>query len=685
MLTSVKSKQVRARTSSGVAAFAPQGSRTKMLSARILDAFRAGRAVEWSPPPTGPTAERVETEEKTKLQLGRMTAGDRAAIVALSAPREQALALARVSRLDEADTHMSLARFLLSLSRLSPEGRAYASTMHEAAESYLAYQRRDYASAYSRMIASLEATDRLADSWGNTEFIVCRRVDLAHNLMRVEMRRGATRDAMRRGTGLLQFVCRASAKSRHVESGEVTDASLHAFIATALFDLVMGTIAELVAPLPAHEARAVLSSLDWLQAPNAAPSPRAVEWLAIKNAALGADPERFVDAALPFLKAGRGKTATLWYAVALDLARLIETLDPVAGADALDEIAAELSTASRVPVSMRMSPRLPLETLRAAAFEAFREGRNAAWSAPMLDVAQVQLEDHLGRLPLADRRGLETLAEHRERALTLARQGRQVEAAASMKLAGLVLSAVRFSREGQAFAMTLHHAAESYLSFRRGEHADAHANMVAALRTTDELGGWWGNSQFIVCRRVHLLHNLMRVEVARGAANEAMQLGARLVEYLCDSLPQDSETDSCAPDTRRLDARLVEHFFNLVMETVAELVATLPADEARDGVCALSRARAPEARPAWRGWDWVEIKSAALGRDPRRFLGAAVSFLRAGRMATPVLWYAVALDLARTYSSFEPEAARQVVDEIASELATAPKVPTCMRRTLSIT
>ena len=176
---------------------------------------------------------------------------------------------------------MKLARFLLSLARLSDDARAYAETMQLAAESYVSYQRGDYAEAHAKMVASVEATERLAELWGNTEFIVCRRADLEHNLMRVEMRRGAAHAAMRRGVNLLESVSGATR----------TEPAMDSRVAAVLFDLVMGTIAELVAPLTRHDARSLLSSLSWVHALPTAPSTRAVEWLAVKSTALDDDPE----------------------------------------------------------------------------------------------------------------------------------------------------------------------------------------------------------------------------------------------------------------------------------------------------------------------------------------------------------------------------------------------------------
>jgi hypothetical protein len=329
----------------------------ELLLARALGAFREGRAAQWTPPPTGPTAERVEREENRAFKLGPFTTADRSTLLNLAAPREHALALARAKRLDEADASMKVAQLLLSLARLSIEGRAYAETMHQAAESYLSYQRGNYVDAHARMAMSIEATDRLATSWGDTDFIVCRRVDLAHNLMRVEMRRGLRTDAMRRGARLLEYIVGVQQEGARLDPRVSSEPPLDAGVSRILFDLIMGTIAELVAPLQAHEATALLSLLSRLRDHGTSPSPHASTWLDIRWAALENDPERFLTLAEPFLRAGRGRTPSLWYAVVLDLTRVYSALDLDDDLVAFDEMEHELRTGPRAPTCMRAASR----------------------------------------------------------------------------------------------------------------------------------------------------------------------------------------------------------------------------------------------------------------------------------------------------------------------------------------
>ena len=319
------------------------------LLSGALAAFRAGRDA-------GAGAQAAAGERRPAPQPGPLPAADRAQIDRLAVPRERALALARGGKLPAAAAQMQGARLLLSLARLSPAGAAYARTMHEAAESYLSYQHGDHADAYARMTAALDATERLAAAWGECEFIACRRIDLAHNLMRVEVRRGAAREAMRRGAGLLERIAGGSRGEDGMDPG----------IAAALFDLVAATTAELLAPLAAEDARDLLAPLARLRAQGGGPSPRAREWLALRAAAAEDDPRPFLRAAPSFLRAGRGSAPALWYSVALELLHLQRTLDPHGGSAAVEEIAAELAAGPRAPACMR-DPGAPRAAWRSAA------------------------------------------------------------------------------------------------------------------------------------------------------------------------------------------------------------------------------------------------------------------------------------------------------------------------------
>lgn len=326
-------------------------------------------------------------------------------------------------------------------------------------------------------------------------------------------------------------------------------------------------------------------------------------------------------------------------------------------------------------------------TVLARAAEAFEIGRCAAWTPPAVDLSRTDPDREMReRFSAADRSALAALSEPRERALAEARRGDLAAATTSVRLAGFLLSLHRLSPQADAYARSLHQAAHSYVAFRQGDVQDARASMIAAIRWTDRLGEWWIASEFIAGRRIHLAHNLMKVEVAQGASDDAMQLGTQLVASVgAGALP--GPTPHARATTAPLDRTIAEHQFNLVMETVAELVAALPADLARAYVASLG-AHLSGVPPAWRGWKWHAMKTGAPTHEPHHVLAAAIPFLRDGRQGGAVLWYGASLDAAGACATVAREArraetrrlARNTMRAIAAQLEAAPRVPAVMRR-----
>jgi hypothetical protein len=162
---------------------------------------------------------------------------------------------------------------------------------------------------------------------------------------------------MRRGARLLESIIGMQTESASLGSRASTDPPLDASVSRILFDLIVGTIAEVLAPLPPHEAIALLSFVTRVREHGTSPSPHAMTWLDIRSAALEDDPERFLRMAVPFLRAGRGRTPSLWYSVVLELARVYSVLDPDDDPAAFGEMEEELRTGPRAPACMRVPPR----------------------------------------------------------------------------------------------------------------------------------------------------------------------------------------------------------------------------------------------------------------------------------------------------------------------------------------
>lgn len=323
----------------------------------------------------------------------------------------------------------------------------------------------------------------------------------------------------------------------------------------------------------------------------------------------------------------------------------------------------------------------------ARAFDAFRAGRDAPPPPPAPGPSDAQLEEELlsyvyGHLTPADRAALRRVGEYRETALASSRVGEQAVAEGTMKAARLVLGLAGLTPLARAAADTLQHAADAYLSYRAGRFDEAKARMEAAIRATDVLADAWGESRFTASRRIHLFHNIMRVDVRQGDPAAAMALGRPLLARLAGA-PFDGALAALERDGPPIDAQVAVGFCNAIAASVAEALAPLSAAEA---AALLGDPLPPAANPAVReaaGWGWLALKHAALADGPVRLLETAAPFLRAGPGRTPVLWCAAALELLRAAETLDAAGYADGISEIAAALAAARRLPQALQPALA--
>jgi hypothetical protein len=326
----------------------------RALLAAAVDAFREGRAAP-PPAPIGGPSDGQLNEQFVAYMYRRLDQAERGSLSKVGEMREQALALSRAGRQEEAEATMKLTRFFLSVAGLSPMGRAAADTLQHAAEGYLSYRRGDFAEGSRRMDAAVDATDRLADAWGENFFTSARRVHLLHNQMKVEVRRGAVADAVRLGAGILAYAGGSSAGPIPAALARTVSA-MEPAIAHKFCNIIGAALAEALAGLPDDEARELLGLLDGVEPAGLAADARAWAWLPLKSAALADDPSGFLQAAAPFLRAGSTPAPVLWYAVALDVVRAARAVG-AGDADGIAEIEAALATDPRVTKALQAAAR----------------------------------------------------------------------------------------------------------------------------------------------------------------------------------------------------------------------------------------------------------------------------------------------------------------------------------------
>ena len=324
--------------------------------------------------------------------------------------------------------------------------------------------------------------------------------------------------------------------------------------------------------------------------------------------------------------------------------------------------------------------RIPLRALLDSAVAAFHSGiAQPSKSKSLAKIREAAKGLHMPPLRALDRVTLARISVHSEKALSLARSGDLDEAATAMNAARLLMSLAHFSPNAEAVAQTSHYAAISYLSYRRGDYARARDEMVRALRATDRISRLTGDNPLLAARRVHLVHNIMRVDVAARLIADALQLGFAILRYLAGG-PAEWPSDHGPGPQGMPDLPLALYHSNRIVETIAEAVEASPDQERiiayHSEIKRLTNCPQP---PSPRAWSWLSLKRWQIEGRTEEFVGKAAEFLSKGSGATPTLWYAVALDVLVLYTRHEPDHARKATAAMVATMATSSAVPAFVR------
>ena len=283
-------------------------------------------------------------------------------------------------------------------------------------------------------------------------------------------------------------------------------------------------------------------------------------------------------------------------------------------------------------------------------------------------------------LPLdaSDRAALGSVSGHRERALSLARSGDLDEATTAMNAARLLISLAHFSANAEPVARTAHYAAVSYLSYRRGDYDRARQEMEEALRQTDRISQLTGDNALLSARRVHLVHNIMKVDLASGTIPQVPRTGFAMLRFLAEGPSGWPLEFGPGPETRP-DPPVAEYQSNKIVETVAEAAWPVSDRERRACWAETKRLVGCPQPPSGRAWAWLSLRRWQLERQSEEFLTEAASFLEAGPETTPKLWYAVALDVLEFCQDHQPDEAPRAMEAMATTIATSPFAPDFVR------
>lgn len=277
----------------------------------------------------------------------------------------------------------------------------------------------------------------------------------------------------------------------------------------------------------------------------------------------------------------------------------------------------------------------------------------------------------MARLPAADAHALRESGPPRGEALSAARRGDDARARDAMRRAGALADDRVLTRAGVLTIRTLNAAAASYVDYRVARYEDAHRGMLDALASTNDLQDAF---PLMTQRRVHLVTNLVHMEVRRGRSADAVALAWPLLDFIegnTAAWPLPDYEGNATPEIVDATARA-----RMADTLVCEVAAAL--DVSGDGAYALMQpgrahtgaaAQRQPCRDLMSAHAWLQLKCWELDGDVTSFLAGAAVFLGLPRIGGSTLWRAVASDVIRCCAALGTPDADATRVELSAALA----------------
>lgn len=278
------------------------------------------------------------------------------------------------------------------------------------------------------------------------------------------------------------------------------------------------------------------------------------------------------------------------------------------------------------------------------------------------------------RLSLTDQLLMGRSANARSQGLIAARRGQLVTAKQLFAKARAPLQSGKLSPEGSLLHKSFLEPAEAYLDYRCGDFDRARMRISEALAIDVVLEEEYGY-EILFIHRLHLVHNLVRIEARCICFDRAIELACQLLSYLKGAsevlpLPVPWGSERVA----RLPPELVAVIFAQVTNEVALILAGKNRQLARDLFAVVVRHMQLQAdgncHPYPRAHVWFLVKQAFVSNDVATFLEIASHFLAEGRADTPLLWYATVIDLVALCDDLDLPDSELVRREVAKEAVT---------------
>jgi hypothetical protein len=231
--------------------------------------------------------------------------------------------------------------------------------------------------------------------------------------------------------------------------------------------------------------------------------------------------------------------------------------------------------------------------------------------------------------------------------LESAREGEIELACGYFGQARLLCKSPDLSEEGRTFGLSFLAAAESYLDYRCADFDGAQQRLYESLARDEILEITYGHKNQHV-HRLHLVNNLIRVEIQRGNIDGALKCSTGLLSYMqgeSDNVPAPgrwgkSYRDQVTPEL------ITSMFVQAVGELGLALMGSKP-EAARTLFAEVERGLPQPDAAVWHplALAWFNAKRAYVGGDIEQYLKLSADYLAKGVGVAPALWRMIALDV----------------------------------------
>jgi hypothetical protein len=200
----------------------------------------------------------------------------------------------------------------------------------------------------------------------------------------------------------------------------------------------------------------------------------------------------------------------------------------------------------------------------------------------------------------------------------------------------------------------------------------ARQRLCESLAADETLESTYGH-KILHGHRLHLVNNLIRVEVQRGNVEGALDIAARLLRYM-----QGGSNDGPAPGRWGKSYRdglpreaMMAMFVQVMGEVGQALMGKKP--EAARALFATVEKQMPEPDSSlWhpRALEWFKLKRAYVGESMERYLRMSSNYLVQGVGVAPALWRLAALDVLIATDDLPFTEARELRREILRNAST---------------